>query len=158
MMNQRALWFAILAMLGTFGAASTTAAGGSDRPGKRCPAGFVRVAVPGRRVCRQAPDLRVSVAATPTANRVGGTFSYEVTVRNVGRKARAARHALRGCGRGHRVDLGSHGHVHIFAGPAAQRMRPRDAATGGNRYGVDRRARDDAGRLDVVGARDFTGP
>jgi hypothetical protein len=84
-MNQRALSFIVLGTLGTFGAVSTTAAGGPHHAGKRCPSGFVQVVVSRRHVCRPAPDLRVSAAATPTANRVGGSFTYEVTVRNVGR-------------------------------------------------------------------------
>jgi hypothetical protein len=85
-MKRRALWFAVLGSLGTFVSASTTAAAGPDRADKRCHAGFVQVITSGKRVCRAAPDLTVSIAATPAANRVGGSFTYAATVRNVGRK------------------------------------------------------------------------
>jgi hypothetical protein len=85
-MRQRRLLVFVLAAFGMVAVAATASTTGDPKQvGKRCRAGFVQVVVSGRRVCRAAPDLRVSVAATPEANRVGGTFSYEVVVRNAGR-------------------------------------------------------------------------
>ncbi len=48
-----------------------------------CPSGFVA----SRASCRPAPDLRVAVAGTPAANRVGGRFSFRIEVLNVGKAA-----------------------------------------------------------------------
>ncbi|MFL5918461.1 MAG: hypothetical protein ACJ74X_07030, partial [Gaiellaceae bacterium] len=85
-MNERGVYVIVLATLAIYGTGSTTAAGGPRHAGKRCPAGFVQVVASGGHLCRSAADLRVSISATPATNRVGGSFTYEVTVRNVGRK------------------------------------------------------------------------
>jgi hypothetical protein len=77
----------VVAAFGSFGIAPGAPNAGPAHAHKACRAGFVQAVVSGRRVCRPAPDLRVSVAVTPEANRVGGTFSYEVVVGNSGRKA-----------------------------------------------------------------------
>jgi hypothetical protein len=60
---------------------------------KRCGAGFIHAIVRRAHVCRAAPDLRVSVASSPQANRVGGAFTFVVSVLNAGRRP-AARVAL----------------------------------------------------------------
>ena len=60
----------------------------SSRPNTRahaCGSGFLHVVDRGKHVCRAAPDLRVAVTSTPSANRVGGTITFAITVRNAGR-------------------------------------------------------------------------
>jgi hypothetical protein len=49
--------------------------------------GFVHAVVRAKHVCRAAPDLRVTAQASPSANRVGGTFTYRIAVTNVGRRS-----------------------------------------------------------------------
>jgi len=63
-------------------------ASASSRPNTRahaCGSGFLHVVDRGKHVCRAAPDLRVAVTSTPSANRVGGTITFAITVRNAGR-------------------------------------------------------------------------
>ena len=66
-------------------ATSASASSGPNARAHACGSGFVHVVVRGKHVCRAAPDLRVAVAATPSANRVGGTITFAVTVTNAGR-------------------------------------------------------------------------
>ncbi len=66
-------------------ATSASAPSGPNARAHACRAGFVHVLVRGKHVCRAAPDLRVAVTATPSANRVGGTITFAVTVTNAGR-------------------------------------------------------------------------
>lgn len=78
-------------VLGGAAALAAGVAGGaaarSDEAAKRCRAGFVDTVVRARHVCRAAADLRVGVAGSPEANRVGGTFTFTVTVANAGRRS-----------------------------------------------------------------------
>src|SRR6266545_3974931 len=73
---------AALAVGGAGGAAAR-----SDDAAKRCRAGFIDTVVRARHVCRAAADLRVGVAGSPEANRVGGAFTFAVTVSNAGRRS-----------------------------------------------------------------------
>src|SRR6266498_4856892 len=78
-------------VLGGTAALAAGGAGGaaarSDDAAKRCRAGFIDTVVRARHVCRAAADLRVGVAGSPEANRVGGTFTFAVTVSNAGRRS-----------------------------------------------------------------------
>jgi hypothetical protein len=67
--------------------ADAAAPTGGERAAKTCGAGLLHVVVRRRHACRPAPDLRVTVSGSPAANRVGGTFAYEVQVANRGRRA-----------------------------------------------------------------------
>ena len=71
-----------------YSATIPNSASGSSGPSAlahACGSGFLHVVVRNKHVCRAAPDLRVVVAATPGANRVGGTITFSVTVTNAGR-------------------------------------------------------------------------
>jgi Domain of unknown function DUF11 len=72
------------------GAAAAPPSLGPEGASKRCAGGFAHVVVRGRHVCRPAADLRVTVESSPDANRVGGTFTYVITVANAGRRRATA--------------------------------------------------------------------
>jgi hypothetical protein len=82
---RRALALGSTALLAAGGAGG--AAARSDHGAKRCGAGFIDTVVRGRHICRAAADLRVAVAGSPEANRVGGSFTFTVTVANAGRRS-----------------------------------------------------------------------
>ncbi len=73
--------------LGAGDTADATGPKNGERAAKPCGAGLLHVIVRRRHICRPAPDLRVAVSDSPTANRVGGTFTYGVSVANRGRRA-----------------------------------------------------------------------
>ncbi|HZC28764.1 MAG TPA: hypothetical protein VE269_03410 [Gaiellaceae bacterium] len=85
-MKRRWLLLVVPAVFCVDPVAAVTSAGQQLQAGSHCRAGFRQVVVARRRLCRPAPDLRVNVAAAPEANRVGGVFTYDVVVRNVGRR------------------------------------------------------------------------
>ena len=70
--------------LGVGDTAEATAPAGGEREARTCGVGLLHVVVRRRHICRPAPDLQVTVSGSPAANRVGGTFAYEIQVANRG--------------------------------------------------------------------------
>src|SRR3954465_4397561 len=87
MRTSRACFVALGAALAAGGAANAPAQ--PHGTAVRCRAGFADTVVRNRHVCRPAADIRAGIAASPDANRIGGTFTFDVTVANVGRRAAA---------------------------------------------------------------------
>ena len=113
-------------------------ASASSRPNTRahaCGSGFLHVVDRGKHVCRAAPDLRVAVTSTPSANRVGGTITFAITVRNAGRAV--ARRVRARCAGTSRIRLGlfKRGRVLVASRGSPHHLRPRQSPSEGKSDG-----------------------
>jgi hypothetical protein len=73
--------------LGVGDTAGATGPKRGEHAAKPCGTGLLHIVVRRRHICRPAPDLRLAVSGSPAANRVGGAFTYAVSVANRGRRA-----------------------------------------------------------------------